>query len=220
MGSPNPSLTACMPSVAFDQLVTAARSGSQLISFPTDTVPALAVRPDRSELIFAAKQRSQTKPLILMAADAEDLWPYVQGSDAERAIWQQVAAQHWPGALTLVLPASEQLPPQLNPTDPTTIGIRVPNHAIARRILRQTGPLATTSVNRSGEPPLLTIPEINAQFPEVLTLTEEALAELEQATELASTAPATSGQPSTVAKWTGNGWEILRQGEVRLHQDE
>lgn len=217
-----------MPPVSLSKLIAGARSGEHLISFPTDTVPALATRPDRAALIFAAKQRSQTKPLILMAANATELWEYVQGSATELNLWQQVTAQYWPGALTLVLPASDRLPPEINPTDPTTIGIRVPNHPIARHILAQTGPLATTSANRSGQSPLETLEEINAQFPNVLTLLPNELAELEQALleqalleQTSSPFNSTSYRsgssvPSTVAKWSGDGWEILRQGEIKL----
>lgn len=197
-----------MTQVSMSALVAGARSG-QLVSFPTDTVPALAVRPDRSELIFTAKQRSQEKPLILMGAFPAALWPFVKGTDAEMEIWQQVAQKYWPGALTLVLPASEKVPAVLNPTDPTTIGVRVPNSRIAIAILSQTEPLATTSANRSGEPPLKTMAEIEAQFPEVLTL---------QPTELEAEQPVTSGVPSTVAKWIGVGWEILRQGGIQLEK--
>jgi L-threonylcarbamoyladenylate synthase len=210
-----------MPAVSLKELIDAGCSGDRLISFPTDTVPALAVRPDRADLIFATKQRSQAKPLILMAATATDLWSYVRGSEPEQEIWQQVVAQYWPGALTLVLPASDRLPPAMNPMDPTTIGIRVPNSAIARHILAQTQPLATTSVNRSGEPPLQTLAAINEQFPEVLTLDLTELTTLaqslgaEQEVERAI-APSVSGTPSTVAKWTGQGWEILRQGVITL----
>lgn len=212
-----------MPQVSLTQLVDLARSGDHLISFPTDTVPALAVRPDRAGLIFAVKQRSQTKPLILMAADAADLWPYVSGSEAERAIWQQVAERYWPGALTLVLPASDRLPSAMNPTDPTTIGVRVPDSAIARHILSLTQPLATTSVNRSGEPPLQTMTEINAQFPEVFTLLPTEIDRLKstaagtsKTTPSEPARPSGSGVPSTVAKWMGNGWQIVRQGSIRL----
>lgn len=198
-----------MTEVSMSTLVAGARSG-QLVSFPTDTVPALAVRPDRSELIFAAKQRSQEKPLILMGASPDSLWPFVTGTAAELEIWQQVAQRYWPGALTLVLPASTNVPAVMNPTDPTTIGVRVPNSRIAIAILSQTGPLATTSANRSGEPPLQTIAEIVAQFPDVLTL---------QPAESESLKLLTTGVPSTVAKWTGRGWEILRQGGVQLNGD-
>ncbi|MBW4682372.1 MAG: L-threonylcarbamoyladenylate synthase [Microcoleus vaginatus WJT46-NPBG5] len=194
-----------MTQVSIEHLVTGAKSG-KLVSFPTDTVPALASRPDCAELIFAAKQRTPDKPLILMGANSADLWPYVTGTPEQLQIWQQVAAQFWPGALTLVLPASERVPAVMNPLDPTTIGVRVPNCALARQILEQTGPLATTSANRSGEPALQTMAEIAAHFPEVFTLL------LDQAESISPTV----GIPSTVAKWTGSSWEILRQGALKL----
>ncbi|NJK70005.1 MAG: L-threonylcarbamoyladenylate synthase [Microcoleus sp. CSU_2_2] len=195
-----------MAQVSIDSLIQGAISGDYIVSFPTDTVPALAARPDRSELIFAAKRRSQDKPLILMAASAEALWPYVQGSPAELKLWEQVAESFWPGALTLVLPASAKVPAAMNPIDPTTIGLRVPNFPLALQILEQTGPLATTSANLSGQPPLESIGQIEAQFPQVLTLAPSA----------SSTAATASSLPSTVAKWTGSNWEILRQGTVQL----
>lgn len=195
-----------MTQVSLSALVAGASTG-QLVSFPTDTVPALAVRPDRSELIFAAKQRSQEKPLILMGASPAALWPFVKGTAAEMEIWQQVAQKYWPGALTLVLPASAKVPAAMNPTDPTTIGIRVPNSRIAIAILSQTGPLATTSANRSGEPPLQTMAEIETYFPAVLTL---------ESSELEANKISTTGVPSTVAKWTSSGWKILRQGSIQL----
>ncbi|MEZ2246668.1 L-threonylcarbamoyladenylate synthase [Microcoleus sp.] len=195
-----------MTQVSMNTLVERAISGTAIVSFPTDTVPALATLPDRSELIFAAKRRSQDKPLILMAASAEDLWGYVDGSPADFQVWEQVAQSVWPGALTLVLPASAKVPVAMNPIDPTTIGLRVPNCTLARKILQQTGPLATTSANLSGQPPLESMAEIEAQFPEVLAL---------QPSELPTIATASS-LPSTVAKWTGSGWKILRQGAVQL----
>ncbi|MEG4106666.1 L-threonylcarbamoyladenylate synthase [Microcoleus sp. S13_C5] len=194
-----------MAQVSIDSLIQGAISGNHIVSFPTDTVPALAARPDRSELIFAAKRRSQDKPLILMAASAQALWPYVQGSPAELNLWQQVAESYWPGALTLVLPASAKVPAALNPIDRTTIGVRVPNLPLALKILEQTGPLATTSANLSGQPPLESVAEIEAQFPEVLTLVPSEL-----------TATTASSLPSTVAKWSGGDWEILRQGTIEL----
>ena len=105
-----------------------------------------------------------------------------------------------------MLPASVGVPRAMNRSDPTTIGLRVPSCAIACDILSQTGPLATTSANLSGQEPLQTMAEITAQFPDVLTLLP---------TELAALNPG-KGVPSTVAKWTGSGWEILRQGALKL----
>ena len=193
-----------MTQVSLDILVDKARSG-YLVSFPTDTVPALAALPEKGDLIFEAKQRRQDKPLILMGASSDDLWPFCRGTAQELQFWQKVADRYWPGAITLVLPASEKVPVSINPTDSRTIGLRVPNCAIARQILAQTGPLATTSANLSDQPPLQTISEIEAQFPDVLTLVPSPLESKN-----------TGGIPSTVAKWTGSGWEILRQGAVNL----
>jgi L-threonylcarbamoyladenylate synthase len=136
-----------------------------------------------------------------MGASFSAFKPYLDGSGEEMAIWQQFAAQYWPGALTLVLPASGLLPKAMNPNNFNTIGIRVPNLKIAQDILSQTGPLATTSANLSGQEPLRTIEAIQEQFSEVLTLDRDYLG---------------SGQPSTVAKWTNQSWQILRQGSVKL----
>lgn len=222
---PAPTQHLPMTQVSLATLVAGVLSGDCLVSFPTDTVPALAARPDRAELIFAAKQRSPEKPLILMGATPECLWPFVMGRVEEWQVWKQVAEQHWPGALTLVLPASDRLPPAMNPADPTTIGLRVPNQAIAQQILQQTGPLATTSANRSGQPPLQTMAEIEAQFPDVLILQPSQLESLDSLNaELANPSPVPEtaatksalGVPSTVAKWTGSSWTILRQGAVKL----
>ncbi|MBK1989707.1 L-threonylcarbamoyladenylate synthase [Sphaerospermopsis aphanizomenoides BCCUSP55] len=187
--------------VSLEVLINSAKAG-KLISFPTDTVPALATIPEKAELIYIAKQRSLDKPLILMAANAEDLWDYVKGDNIEYEIWQEVVNKYWPGALTLVLPASNKVPKVMNPGDPTTIGVRVPNHQVAKNILAQTGPMATTSVNLSGQPALENRDEIAENFPDVLTV---------EATEYKGL-----GTPSTVAKWTGKDWQILRQGVIKI----
>ena len=195
-----------MSLVCIETLIEGAISG-RVVSFPTDTVPALAARPDKADLIFEAKGRSQNKPLILMGAIAEYLWPYVCGSDQELKLWQEVAQKYWPGPLTLVLPASVMVPRVMNPVDQTSIGIRIPNCDIAREIMSKIGPLATTSANLSGQPPLEQMSEINAQFPDVLVLS------LSQSQEMILA----SGVPSTVAKWNKIGaWKILRQGAVKL----
>jgi len=189
-------------------LIAGARAG-WLVSFPTDTVPALAIKPDQAQSIFTIKQRHPGKPLILMGATPEVLWPFVKGSPEEWQVWQFVAQRYWPGALTLVLPASDRVPSQMHPVPVNTIGLRVPNWPVAQTILQQTGPLATTSANLSGQPPLQELNEIEQQFPEVLTLFPT-----DWMTQL-DTGPA-GGAPSTVAKWTGKNWEILRQGAVEL----
>lgn len=203
-----------MAQVSLQQLIEIARGENGLISFPTDTVPALAAKPDHSAAIFQAKRRSPTKPLILMAADWETLLPYVKGTEAERQAWQQIANRHWPGALTLVLPSSDRVPPDVHRLNPTTVGVRIPNHPVAQVILRETGVLATTSANVSGEPPLRTLMAIAQTFPQVAVLEAEAI--VPYAATLGAAAEQGSGLPSTVAKWTPEGWSILRQGSVKL----
>lgn len=196
-----------MPLVNFETCLAAVQAG-EVISFPTDTVPALASLPQQAERIYTLKQRSLDKPLILMGAEIEQLWPYLAGTADERQHWQQLMEQHWPGALTLVLPASRHLPQAMNPQDPTSLGVRIPDWAIARDLLRQSGPLATTSANRSGEAALLEMGEISQSFPAVSVL---------------QTPPSAigSGLPSTVVRWTSQGeWEVLRQGSVCLSRTD
>ena len=195
-----PTLQKIVAQVSLENLVIAATTGN-LVSFPTDTVPALAALPEHAELIFQAKQRSQDKPLILMVGEIADIWQFTNGTEAEMAIWQAVADRYLPGALTLVLPASDRIPAVMNPLNNHTIGLRVPAHDIARSILAQTGALATTSANLSGQPPLLTMAEIQASFPQVFSLNVDA--------DLP-----TQGQPSTVVQWIDSSWQLLRQGSI------
>jgi L-threonylcarbamoyladenylate synthase len=201
-----------MPRVSFKEFVAGICAGN-LASFSTDTVPALAVLPDRAHQIFEIKQRSLEKPLTLMAASVADLWDYVAGRPEEERVWQQIAERYLPGALTLVLPATDRVPSGLNLKD-ATIGLRVPNHPLAQAILQETGALATTSANRSGQPPLHSIAEIEQQFPNVLTLLPMELCQLQPQLE---SEVATTHTPSTVIRWTGTGWEVLRQGAIVLN---
>lgn len=204
-----------MPQVTIDQWVQHLRQGA-IGSFPTDTVPALSAHPDFADQIYTIKSRSAEKPLILMAGDSQDLWPYLDSDRHDsincQAHWQTMMDTYFPGALTLVLPKRHRTLLKLNPSQTGTIGVRVPNHNLARTILRQTGPLATTSVNRSGEPALLNMADIRSQFPKIYTLSDLALNQSGIVESAISTV--TPPLPSTVIEWIGNGWMILRQGAI------
>lgn len=195
-----------MPQAPADQLVVALRQGA-VVSFPTDTVPALAVQPEHAAKLFQLKARAPEKPLILLGTSWQQFQPYVKGNEQERQVWQHLSAQYWPGALTLVLPASAFVPLAMHPKTPSTIGIRVPQQSLALDLLQQTGPLATSSANRSGESPLLTMAAIAATFPTV-----EVLA----APGLNPQHAVGSGQPSTVVRWHDSGWQVLRSGSVTI----
>ena len=196
-----------MPLVNFEQLVAKAKA-NEVISFPTDTVPGVAVKPEYAQKIYELKRRSPDKPLILMAASLEEVWDYVAGSDADKEQWLAIANKYWPGALTLVLPASAKVTKAINPTQSGTVGVRVPDLKIAREILAQTGVMATTSANLSGQPPIEWTEEIALTFPELPVLD---CWDVEQFGKIGS------GQPSTVIQWQSDGsWKILRQGSVSL----
>jgi L-threonylcarbamoyladenylate synthase len=173
----------------------------EAVLFPTDTLPALACRPDAAALLWRLKQRPADKPLILMGADLPQLIA-VLGVPWQEA-WLERARRCWPGAFTLVLPLTGALTAHLHPGG-TSLGLRVPACERARELLRLSGPLATTSANRSGQPPATTAAEAARQFP--------ALALLEPLPW-----PPGSGQASTVLAWRGEGgggdpWTVLRSG--------
>ena len=168
--------------------------------FPTDTVVALAAIPAAAEQLWGLKQRPSSKAVILMGAEAGDLWPCLGVPVLPE--WRDLAAAHWPGALTLVLPAQGPVVEQLNPGG-NSLGLRVPACPAALELLRLSGPLATTSANRSGEPACGTDSEAEAAFQAVPLLGPRPW-------------PRGSGQASTVLAWRPEGrWQLLREGGVR-----
>jgi L-threonylcarbamoyladenylate synthase len=184
----------CSPS----ELATRLLAGEAAI-LPTDTLPALASRPEAANLLWELKQRPRHKPVILMAATSEALL-HCLGRAIEPA-WQQMADRYWPGALTLVLPAQGAWLEQLNPGG-TTLGLRLPACQAALELLALSGPLATTSANRSGEPACLDQHEAAERFPQVAQLGPAPW-------------PTPSGQGSTVIEWMpAGGWKLLRAGAV------
>ncbi len=189
--------------VSLAALIAGARSG-KLVSFPTDTVPALAVRPDRSIDVFTLKQRSPDKPLILMASSWQEFLPFINTHHPALEIWKQTAQKYFAGAVTLILPASDR-GAKLNQGF-TTLGIRIPDSKIAIAILQQTGAMLTTSANKSNEPPLRKMLEISTTFPNVWILGDA----------IDITEASGSGSPSTVVEWHQQGWLVRRQGLIKF----
>ena len=91
-----------MSSVDAQHLAERLLTGEPVV-FPTDTLPALACRPQAAARIWQLKQRPAEKPLILMGASAEELIGALDQEPPQG--WQELADLGWPGALTLVLPA-------------------------------------------------------------------------------------------------------------------
>ena len=166
---------------------------------PTDPLPALVAAPEQAAQIWRLKKRPQDKPLILMGADVEGLLCHV--SPAARADASFLAQRHWPGALTLVLPAFGPVAEVLNP-GVATLGLRIPACKAMLDLLRCSGPLATTSANVSGEPSSRTEIEAARAFPDLPLLSPIPW-------------PAPSCQASSVIAWRGpQGWHWLRRGAV------
>jgi L-threonylcarbamoyladenylate synthase len=126
-----------------------------LVAFPTETVYGLgadATNESAVRGIFAAKSRPADNPLIVHIADVEML-PCVIANPAQLPAPARKAMDvFWPGPLTLILPANEQIAPSVRPgTD--TVGVRMPDHAVARTLIRLAGcPVAAPSANKSGKP--------------------------------------------------------------------
>ena len=97
--------------------------------------------------LYQAKERSENKAIAVLIGDVDQLGQ-VAGELNPAA--RRLAQAFWPGALTLVVPRRADLPENLSPLP--TVGVRMPDHAFARSLLRQAGPLATTSANLSGGP--------------------------------------------------------------------
>jgi L-threonylcarbamoyladenylate synthase len=182
-----------------DEAVGAALRG-ELIVMPTDTVYGIGTRPDRPDAtaaLFAAKARPRDLELPVLvpsAAAAADL-----AVMDERAL--RLAAGVWPGALTLVLPRTDESGSWDLGGDPATVGVRVPHHPLALAVLGGTGPLAVTSANRSGEPTPPTCAELVKIFGDTVSL------------YLCQDAPL-AGRASTVVDLAHGEARILRVGDV------
>jgi translation factor SUA5 len=119
-----------------------------LVVFPTDTVyglGSLAFDQAAIESIYAVKGRPLEKAIPILIADAADLDRLAR---AVTDLARRLASRFWPGPLTLVLPKRADLPAAVSAAD--TVGVRVPDHAAARALLRAAGPMAVTSANLSG----------------------------------------------------------------------
>lgn len=144
------------------RLVQAARvlQGGGIVAYPTEGVFGVGCLPtdtDAIEHLLHIKRRSWRKGLPLIAADLEQLAPFV--TLPEDGLRAEILAS-WPGPVTWVLPARPGLPAQLT-GGRATVAVRIPGHASARALCLQTGSaLISTSANRSGRKPLLSAREV------------------------------------------------------------
>jgi len=174
-----------------------------LVAFPTDTVYGLAAdpfNPAAIQRLYAAKGRDMSKAIAVLVGAVEQLQRVTPGLTQAA---DRLAAHFWPGALTLVITRRLELPTELSALP--TIGVRMPDHAFALQLLRASGPLATTSANRSGEENPLTADDVLDQLGGRIELVLDG-------------GRCPGGVPSTVVDCTVPDGRILREGALSAEE--
>jgi L-threonylcarbamoyladenylate synthase len=147
-----------------DVAVTALATGG-IVAIPTDTVYGLACDPrcpGATDALFALKDRPSTLELPVLVADVGQA-EALAGPHGLPSVARRLAGAFWPGSLTIVVPRRQGVDWDLG-GDGRTIGLRCPAHPFARRLCERVGPLATTSANRHGQPPITTAVTLVAEF--------------------------------------------------------
>jgi len=177
----------------------------ELVAFPTDTVygvGAIAWNREAVGKLYIAKLRSLDKAIPILLADPADLDQVVR--DVSPAV-HRLAERFWPGPLTIVVLRSAQIPDEVT-ADGDSVAVRVPDHPLARALIREAGaPLATTSANLSGGPSPVTAPEVSAQLAGRVAM-------------ILDGGRCPGGIASTVVDLTGPSPVILRPGPIRLEE--
>jgi len=176
--------------------VAAARevlSGHGVIAAPTETFYGLSVDPADAQAVarlVALKGRDADKRLLVIGASLEQVGELVEMTPEIRRWLGGV----WPAPLSVVLPARRRLA-AVGPT----LAVRVPGHELLRALLEQTGPLTSSSANRSGAPPPTRADEVAGAFGDRLDL-------------LLDGGATPGGLPSTLIDATGNELRVVREG--------
>jgi L-threonylcarbamoyladenylate synthase len=178
-----------------------ARGG--LVAFPTETfygLGAAALDARAVRRVFDIKGRPASMPLLVLIDSAAGLRHVVE-EVPERA--RALMARYWPGPLTLVFRAAPQIPQELT-AGTGTIGVRVPDHPVARALASHLGvPVTAPSANPTGMAPPTTADAVLAYFAGALDLVLDSGA-------------TPGGAPSTVVDVTIDPPRVIRQGAVRL----
>jgi L-threonylcarbamoyladenylate synthase len=150
--------------------------------------------------IYIAKDRPDDKAIPVLIGASNDL-EKVTLEVPEAA--SRLAALFWPGPLTLVVSKCPDLPETVSAKP--TVGVRVPDHALARKLLLAAGPMAVTSANISGQPSPSTAQEVLAQLGGRIAL-------------IIDGGKTPGGVPSTVVDCSGPEIRILREGPILKDQ--
>ena len=176
----------------------------EVIAFPTDTVYGVAANatdPEAVQRLFAAKGRPADKPLPILLADRDDL------DDVAAPVSEagKLLARLWPGPLTLVLSLAADAGICAEVTAGLdTIGVRVPDHDLARAVLKAAKfPVAVTSANLSGEREAMSAEQVAEALGDSVSL-------------ILDGGRCHGGVPSTVVDVTVSPPAILREGAIPM----
>lgn len=170
-----------------------------VIAIPTDTVYGFAA-PVHDEAaiarLYQIKERDQRKSIAVLLGDAAQAHLVAHEFPAKA---QRLAEKYWPGALTIIIRKKAGLPADLTSND--LVGLRIPDHEWTRELIRQTGPLAVTSANISGQPPAGSIEEFADELGPQLDL-------------IVDGGPSSGGVPSSVINCGSDPAVVLREGAI------
>lgn len=176
-------------------------SGGGVVILPTDTIYGYHCRADDANAvarIAALKDREDTKPFIVLGSSIEQLEAIgAMFTDPARTILREL----WPGPLTAIVPLAKAVAASRGAS---TIGVRVPDLDWLQRLLKSTGPLASTSVNRSGEVPLISPAGLSH--------------ELRECVDAIVDAGPLAGKASTIVDFTDAEPRFIREGETLFTQ--
>lgn len=168
---------------------------------PTDTVYGLAARASDSEAarrLYELKNR-ESKPGTLIAADIKQLEEL-----GLKHRYLKAVEQFWPGAVSVVIPCANPELAYLH-QGKMSLAVRIPDDKKLLELLRQTGPLLTSSANPPGKNPAATVAEAKAYFGDKIDFYEDG-------------GDLSVREPSTVIRIVDDAVEVLRQGAVKIRE--
>lgn len=180
----------------------------ELVSFPTETVYGLGADATNGNAvagIYKAKNRPDFNPLIVHIYDAAMADKYVKMNDTAK----RLAKHFWPGPFTMVLPKKETGNlSDLVSAGLDTVAIRVPEHDVARSLLKHFGrPIAAPSANISGRISPTTAAHVDGEFGDELQM-------------IINGGPCNKGIESTIVKVTDDNIILLRPGSITIDDIE
>ena len=183
------------------RIAAAAIRRGELLVIPTDTVYGLAADPfckAAVERVFHVKLRAKNQPLLLLIDSLERLSELIAEMPE---LLPKIAADFWPGPLTVILPAGPRIPQEITAgTD--TVAVRVPAAPLTRAMISAAGGVVTgTSANLSGQPPASTAAEAVRQLGGSVYY-------------IVDGGPAPCRQPSTILDLSANHPRIVRRGSL------